>query len=278
MTPNPGWPYAEILKLMNTEPKMKNEDLAAGIVDAYIEAYVDEAINCGTSTDLAALKVERSTGVARTVKELTKALGGHLKNPTVKNALILAHWEAQSYNGELFVDLADFCDLLIDRLASGATDKELPEEITNIRKACGNVKNAIKEMVIKSCFCGIDYQYSNGVSIYFPWSLIFSDYKSLAFAEEHGANWFNFLHQYIEETRRPPRGARAGEREANDSDLELHQKFILFDSDLLTRRVQPLDHGPTALAQSMRNPPRRLANHTIRDCDALKKITEDKAP
>jgi len=270
MTPNPGWPYAAIIEFMKArEGHVEAEELAPEIVRSYISSYVDQAINSGTSTDLAALRMESAKVVAAKVRDLANALITSLEDSTLlcvfKRALVLAHWEAQSFNGELFVDLSDFCDLLVEHLATASTGTEdsggLAAAIERVKHCCAAVKKAIGEMVLESCFCGIDFQYSNGVSIYFPWSTIFFDYLKLEFALERGANWGNFLRSYINGTRRRPRGNGDANLDTGDLDTAFR---VEVDSDVSTRRVEPLSHGPSGLAHSMRNPPRRLAKHTIK--------------
>src|ERR1043165_10196128 len=60
---------------------------------------------------------------------------------SLENALLLAHWEAQSYNGEQYVDVYDFCDCLQRRKPS----KEIAE-------CCKTLKQFIEtEFVLKSC-------------------------------------------------------------------------------------------------------------------------------
>jgi hypothetical protein len=281
MTPNPGWPYADIIEVMQSRNgRIEAEELAPEIVHSYIRSYVDQAINSGTSTDLAALRMASAKVVTAKVRDLADALTAKPQDPredpillpVFKSALVLAHWEAQSFNGELFVDLADFCDLLVGHLAttlSGSAGDDALAAAAKVTNCCNAVKKAVGEMVLESCFCGIDFQYSNGVSIYFPWSTIFFDYKELAFAKEGGANWFSFLKAYIRGTRRKPRGN--GSTNLDTGDLVAGFQ-VLVGSDVFTRRVEPLSHGPSGLAHSMRNPPRRLARHTIKGCSIFKDI------
>ena len=93
-----------------------------------------------------------------------------------KDALILAHWESQSYNGELFVDLLDFCE----RLAVRSREAKKPFE---------KVTDAMRKLVRKSCYTGVENQFSNGVSIYFPWADVARSYRdNLAFAKKAGWN------------------------------------------------------------------------------------------
>jgi hypothetical protein len=64
-----------------------------------------------------------------------------------------------------------------------------------------------EKFVLKSCYSGAAYQYSYGVSIYFPWSQISSRYENLDFVKDSSTRgWLQFLKTYTELTRRRPRG------------------------------------------------------------------------
>ena len=168
------------------------EELASLIVSEYISFYNDYVVG-GLSVDQSVLKVSASVPLVKAVKDFTKAIEPWLKEPSFRDAIVLAHWESQSYNGELFVDLRDFCELLAVRYPRAA-------------KACGIVVRAMDDLVRKSCFTGVENQFSNGVSIYFPWSEVAPDYQKLAFASRSG--WNDFLQEYVDQTRRAPRGSR----------------------------------------------------------------------
>jgi cysteine peptidase C11 family protein len=244
MTPNPGWPYAQIVDdLMRDRGKLEAKELAGIIVNKYVNSYVENAVCSGVATDQAAVKISATEGVVKSVRELGALLRQNMGNGSgnsFNRALVHAHWEAQSYNGERFVDLQDFCD----RVATYCDDAD-------VKKAANNVTTALKDMVLTSCFCGIDYQYSHGLSIYFPWSTIFSYYRYLGFAKASGADWANFLEAYVERTRREPRGGDGPGP---------------FRSLLDDRKVPPYDHGPALPADSMRNPPRKWSKEGISDC------------
>jgi hypothetical protein len=282
LAPNPGWPFKEVLEVLTkAEGKLKPPDFAREIVREYVNFYLEHAINSGLSVDLSALDVDASVGVAQAVNKLATAIsdrppGDVLTKPlidedTFRKALILAHWEAQSYNGELFVDLYDFCELLVKHYSESALTLEYDKvdattdiarmsnearlAVKRISDACDEVKAAISEMVLGSCFCGVDHQYSNGISIYFPWSEIFTYYRPLAFAQKEAANWFSFLETYVEKTRRPPRGDERG------SESHGITKEVI-DS----RRQPPAAAGPSDPVHSMRNPPRKWSEHGIPGC------------
>ena len=196
-SPAAGWPYGQILQKLQDNQDAKTEELAKMIVDEYIGFYSDYVMG-GLSVDQSVLKVSASSPVVTAVKNFTKAMKGRLKRPAFQDAIILAHWESQSYNGELFVDLQDFCELLAARDPRAA-------------RACRKVIEAIDgALVRKSCFTGVENQFSKGVSIYFPWSDVAPSYKKLAFAGRSG--WNDFLHEYVEQTRRKQRGFKQGNK------------------------------------------------------------------
>ena len=243
MTPNPGWPYAQIVEALMGNEKIETTEFARTIVKRYINSYVENAVCSGLSTDQAAVKIAATRDVVQSFGEFGRVLRSKMQEgsaTTFNRALVHAHWEAQSYNGERFVDLWDFCHLA-ERYCED-------EQVTGAVKA---VEKALGSMVLASCYCGIDYQYSYGLSVYFPWSTIFSYYQNLDFAKDTGADWVRFLLDYVEKTRREPRGGDdAGPWRENTS----------------TRKVPPYDHGPLLPATSMRNPPLKWSKKGISYC------------
>ena len=122
-SPTAGWPYRQILEKIDAElqknKQASTEELATIIVGEYIGFYNDYIVG-GLSVDQSVLEVSASEGVVGAVKNFAKDIEERLKtNEPFKDALILAHWEAQSYNGELFVDLLDFCERLAARIPGG---------------------------------------------------------------------------------------------------------------------------------------------------------------
>ncbi len=82
------------------------------------------------------------------------------------------HWKCQSYMYDQNVDLGDFCELL-DR-ECGCVAEELGDDdvepLRVVQKECRKVLKELKKAVLLSGFSGGGYQYSNGVSVFFPWS------------------------------------------------------------------------------------------------------------
>lgn len=222
-----GWPYGSILAKLDERllagTEVQPKALGQIIVNEYTN-YYSEYMAAGFSSDMSLMDVgvDAMTSLTDSINTLTGllvkelSLASQLKEATGKSEfldqIVLAHWEAQSYNGERFADLYDFCDLLDERYPV----PELPEEPTaeeldnyerrkRLSDAIGSVKTEILERVVKlSCYSGVDYQYSYGLSVYFPWAEVGPHYKKLGFAKVTG--WNTFLQAYTEATRRAPRG------------------------------------------------------------------------
>jgi hypothetical protein len=276
--PQSGWPYRRILERMDetirAQGDARPEQVASIIVDEHVDFYTDYALNNGLSVDISTLDVDKAGELAEKVRGLAKALGEELvMGASVKregrtaaregrsdflDQIVLAHWEAQSYNGERFVDLYDFCSRLKERyhpdfIPAAPPEHENPaawrdREIKSrekVRRRCGDMMSFIQDTFVRrSCNVGIAYQYSFGVSIYFPWAEVSPDYtpENLRFIGDSG--WLDFLKAYVQNTRREPRG----------SDIDPQIFSALKDSEV---RKTPLDgRGPDGLiVQSMRNPP-----------------------
>ncbi|HEV2764553.1 MAG TPA: clostripain-related cysteine peptidase, partial [Pyrinomonadaceae bacterium] len=203
-SPASGWPYQAALGRLpefakagpGTPEKLEQERVgfARALVEEYVNFYSDYWLG-GLSVDQSALDVRKVEGLGEVVRELAAALEAGLTQQASKDAIVLAHWEAQSYNGEQYVDLYDFCDCLLKRSAAGP-----------VATACQRVKDFLSpgNFVVKSCYSGPEFQYSYGVSIYFPWDDVAPSYGSLDFAGSSG--WGRFLQAYTKETRRGPRG------------------------------------------------------------------------
>ncbi len=265
-SPASGWPYCEILERLAHEIKHNDQSVrdrvAKGIVEEYVNFYADYWLG-GLSVTQSALdvrKVEKLKSLIDALAtELVKALNDPKTLSQTGTALILAHWEAQSYNGEQFVDLADFCHCLGKRYPDGAIPGRC-EELANF---------IVNEFVLKSCYSGPVYQYSHGASLYFPWAKVAASYDKLEFNQkpsstEAGVNWADFLKTYTVKTRRAPR------------DIEANSKFDALKSSLAPQRFRKTDGmGPGNPTFSMRNPPLiALPDDCIRAKDSIIKGLE----
>ncbi|HSD45445.1 MAG TPA: clostripain-related cysteine peptidase [Pyrinomonadaceae bacterium] len=223
-SPASGWPYREVLERLAKDfvkPKLARgqsiaEAAATAIVNEYVNYYAAYWL-AGLSVTQSALNIGRVEKLHELIDRLAKLMERELiqewkdtcangRTARVRkfhDALLLAHWEAQSYNGEQFVDLFDFCDCLQVRLGRG-----------DIAEQCRELKEFIsKEFVLTSCYSGAAYQYSYGVSLYFPWSHVAPSYWNLDFNRVSDCKgWGSFLRTYTLLTRRPPRGVETNSR------------------------------------------------------------------
>ena len=208
-SPIAGWPFKPVLTRMRDElSRIEDSDrerrkereriaIANGVVEEYVKYYVDYSIG-GLSVEQSSLDLRNTEELTAAINNLAKVLCEEFPPDDVKanedfnHALVLSHWKAQSFNGEQFVDLYDFCALLREHY-----------RCQHVVKACDAVLETEKKFVTRSCYSGPTYQYSRGVSIYFPWSAIDPDYAAARFGRD--SDWVNFLEKYIVATRRQPR-------------------------------------------------------------------------
>src|SRR3990172_2943315 len=207
------------------------------------------------------------------VRHLAETLTRRIEDPGVWQPVVLAHWEAQSYKDEEYVDLADFCDRLC---------RYLPD--WEVQSCCADVITAVAEVVKDSYVTGATYQYSTGLSVYFPWSndaakgrgkeiQTTSDlegYKMLKFNRE--TKWGDFLDAYLDATQRKPGLAKhAVERidalparrsppfgkggEKIGASIKNHPTSVPPREDQPVRRFPPLGKGGDKVTASIKNHP-----------------------
>jgi len=245
--PNTGWPYKKILEQIIYNIEKDPEWLAKQITREY-QAFYLPYISGGISVDQSVLDVKKIDEVKRKMFSLVGALMADLDDKSdsfdlKKNAMVLAHWDAQSYNGEAFVDLYDFCQQLIIRyqefkITSGVIDK------------CKDVRDAIKKMVSHTHLAGIAFQFSYGLSIYFPWAVVLPSYRNLAFPKETG--WLDYLMRYHSVTRRLGRKSVEAPQQAREPESPY-------------RATPDTNKGRDGRVQSMRNPPSEEYNDGFDD-------------
>ena len=201
---NHGWPYREILDaMMDLSPR----EAAAAIARQYVDTYSDYSI-LGVDADCAVTNLEKLPILTGAMRGLAELLIAGIDDADVWRPAVLAHWEAQSYKNEEYADLGDFCDRLRLHIGDAA-----------IRDGCTEVIAALGRVVCTTCVSGSGFQFSTGLSVYFPWCndavksegaggvSELSKYKELAFSRE--TLWGDFLDVYLSATRREPRRAPA---------------------------------------------------------------------
>jgi hypothetical protein len=231
---NTGWPYRQILGSVAERRTISSAAIARAVAESYLLFYRDYEI-AGVSTDIAVSDLSRIGLVSEAVGELARAMTASLSelaadgleeaielgelNPAatrpgggraVRDAIVLAHWSAQSYKCDRYTDLHDFVSQLL-RFSAGRSGRGIDE----IRKAAARVLGAIETAVVSSGTTGGELQHSHGLSIYFPWSSrdFSPEYRNLRFAEEAG--WGRFLEVYLRATQRMRRFQSAHLKESD---------------------------------------------------------------
>jgi Clostripain family len=221
--PNSGWDYAKIVKQVNREyiqlladGKQPNEAVADIIVESLIEANFDYAQLSGRSIDASWSDLSEIGKVAQMVYDLGNCLVASLKDDSLRikleQAVLMAHFQGQTYLYEQCIDIVDFCENL---------QKCCDESLKAVSDCCDAVIKAVKTCVKNTLTLGPEFQFSNGLSLFFPWSylsylyLVRSNYRRLDFAignrpidEEHtrrGSGWTEFLEKYLFDTMRNPK-------------------------------------------------------------------------
>lgn len=108
-----GWPYYQILEEFNQGFNRSTKDLACLIVEKYAQFYKEYTL-AGISTDhsVSDLSGKKVSKLVKGVKALTTSLLQGLDDALILDAIIVAHWRAQSYKFEQHTDLWDFCSCL----------------------------------------------------------------------------------------------------------------------------------------------------------------------
>jgi hypothetical protein len=137
--------------------------------------------------------------------------GSKAVDRSIRDAVVMAHWYAQSYKREQYVDLYDFCEQL-ERFC-GSSNKRCAEIQTICRRIRHVIEHRANPVVVRSSYTGADFQHSHGLSVYFPWAArdYVPAYRNLKFAWETG--WADFLETYLLRTLRVRRNQEAHRRD-----------------------------------------------------------------
>jgi hypothetical protein len=229
--------YSSELALCNLQP---------AIIDEFTRSFkkLTNLLMDALATTSAHAEKSSQSGAQDPIKDLIVSLIGK------------AHSESQSYWGESYTDLYDFCDRLlvacksINRALKAAPLEALIIACTEVKdqletSAAENRSDRFNKLVVRSEYFGWQYQFSHGLSIYFPWSeplevrnvvklsarigsqpdsrlamqkeikaqSIMDRYKEYEFtsAFKDGHSWCDFLNSYFNRTQRELRNGKPPE-------------------------------------------------------------------
>jgi hypothetical protein len=169
----------------------------------------------GYSCDLTLCDLHKVDRIQAPLEKLTSTLSNALENPTAREAMLLAHWEAQSFYEEKYTDLYDFCFRLKAKCQDyTSTSKATKDILEHITSACDFLMKVLKRgfrnddygAIVRCEFSGPMYQYAHGLSIFFPWSepigsrMWDREYEQYELSQRTG--WREFLKKYFNETMR----------------------------------------------------------------------------
>ncbi len=216
--PSAGWTYAKILGSLAGGSTGKAD--AKAVAERFVRDFIrsqDAYIVGGVSVDMAAWDTESLKDVAILFDSLAITLLDCFNDPEsriyrqMQRVILHVHWRCQSYMYDQNVDLGDFCELLERECTSlivelgGGEDTNILKEVCDW---CSKVLEAIRKTVILSGFSGGEYQYSNGISVFFPWSregyeVSKENYEGLFYGKDVGRakqfSWIGFLRRYLSE-------------------------------------------------------------------------------
>lgn len=234
IVPEAGWTYSKILGCLAQNTALETKKIAERFVVEFIECQDAYKVG-GISVDMSAWDFTQAKdkdgniwypgidNLVEAVGYLSANLQECFKEKDIiyrqmKRILLQVHWNCQSYMFDQNIDLGDFCELLrkeckslIEDFAEVFSDEQL-EFLQNLVKQCENVLDKLKKFVIISGYSGGKYQYSNGVSLFFPWSYetfetVRNNYEGLYFysvlaPEVKETSWVSFLDLYLGEVAR----------------------------------------------------------------------------
>ena len=244
--PSAGWSYAKILaSLTSGVGKRPTKKVAANFVKEFIRSQ-DNYIVGGVSVDMAAWDMSKFGDLADYVSLLSLILQSCFRqaetSPTYKQMeriILNAHWKCQSYMFDQNVDLGDFCGLLIKECNSvlrefGDSDETLTYFLKEVAGGSQNVLTALKKAVILSGFSGGEYQYSNGVALFFPWSLeayeaTRENYAGTWYSRDNAeggelygnGSWDYFLQEYLQNVARRKAASPTAKLSSNSNSMKL---------------------------------------------------------
>jgi hypothetical protein len=275
-----NWPYRQILiriyndLIENGEVTGQTIELMCKEIFSYCVSNSKDFLLAGYPYDLCLCDLRQVGAAKGALEQLSQALIKGLEYEQFKDSILLAHLKSQSFQGEMYTDILDFCRCLYVRTVAENTEQNAaaPENLTEAQKAAGetlkrissaieeataNVIKVIQKSITYAGFAGPEYQYARGLSVYFPWSRPVDDfmeqyagYKLVQPCQDR-QTWLHFLKEYFRKTQRDSISVeqekpieKLEETEpkfANPAELELleDQMAVVFGQATAPLRVKP---------------------------------------
>jgi Clostripain family len=118
-----SWPYREILLRIFKDLKINRNQLNNGEIRTMLTKIFSYCLHnstdfllAGYPFDLCLCDLTKMEALKPELTNLSQALIDGLRDPNTKEAILLAHLESQSFYGEMYSDIIDFCRCLFWRL------------------------------------------------------------------------------------------------------------------------------------------------------------------
>lgn len=237
--PTAGWDYFEILKdLIAQNGEINPIDFGISIVNNQIDSAKNYRIG-GRSMNLSAVDLTKAEDLNKSVNKLAKVFNDILASPVkvyavtteeqaktnavmiecIKNLIQNTHYYSQTFLHEQAVDILDFintlssnCDLklmelelLLGNNTSSSAGTIIKDKLNLIKDQCPEIKQGLNDYVKKNRSAGSEYQFCEGVSIFFPWTMlalnmVFRRYVELDFSIH--SEWIKFIETFTTLTLR----------------------------------------------------------------------------
>lgn len=254
--PNYAWDYRNITKDLINSPKPLENDEFVRIIIENTKNFHSKYSFGGRSVDISACDLNKLESFVRDLgqimllmnyalflpildiidkgnEDISKNRFDFMEHPIIR-MLLSAHWKSQTFMRNQAVDLFDFVDIFGKVCSNYAQETQSvvkrPEDLSCLAqilnlffKVVGDrcrdlVDNArMNKLVLKGMSTGLDFHYANGISIFFPWTILAflmtqENYAGSASLKKDGLAftktpagklWLNFLVHFIILTERP---------------------------------------------------------------------------
>ena len=167
--PGDGWPYHQIIKILNSNPKLTPEDFSKMIVDEYIDSYPDR-----TNVTQSSISTKHLDKLTNSISDLAVSLTDNIDLYSSELKEIIRN--VKSYYDYDYVDLKNFVELV---------NVYIPELSSKVNSVINDMKNVI----IASGGNG------EGLSIYLPKYQYGFLYDKLDWAQN--SKWDEFIKQCL---------------------------------------------------------------------------------
>lgn len=287
-----SWPYREIVIRVLNDVKQYGSTINVKEMLVKIFEYVlhnsSDFILAGYSFQLTLCDLNKVSKMTDPLKTLSDDLVKALADPAVRNLILLAHWKSISYWGENYTDLYDFCFCLSDLCEKfGKNAGGMSGIVGTIHEDSGKVLDQLvagvkgndDRLIVRADFAGPTYQYSHGLSVFFPWAAPLDNFmRTYEGYKFKATSWKEFLKSYFNETERDARRGEADPRsmtamQTPKDELEEDIASICFNNEGPLNTSGALD-GP---APSSKTDPKDPTGDDC-SCGSIKNYPHDTRP